>query len=260
MKKHLAAATVLLLLLVLCTVPCAAKQTADAVPGNQDINVYAQTIYTSDPNTAVLPPDDGGKYQDDDVPVVVVPDTPHSDYWLVVHRVNKDETEAYRWFESATASLSSPKLYYEIYFIDAFGQRVDGGSAQVTVSLPGTFGTTRVYTLSTQEQYTELPATQQTNTLTFTMIGNGYYVLSGTTTDDGGTGGGTGGSGGSGGSGGGSGGTGGSSSGGPVLHSPKTADESAMALWACLAGGSLLTLLALQRRKKATYSEGGGNL
>ncbi len=172
--------TTILILLSLCliTTPCfAAELTA---PGNAGHDVYAQYHYSCDPNiyTAHL---ENGKYiftTNDGITFTVIPSNADSNLMLVLHLVTNSGKEAYEWFASCTKEYGSKILPFDLYLIDANGNRVEmNDSMEISIMLPNGFGMPTVCQLNTNGKTCVLKALFSVGQVKFTIDHNSYYVI-----------------------------------------------------------------------------------
>ncbi len=167
--------TVLLIFLLLCSIsiPCFAAGT-----DSTQINVYAKAVRTTGENCYEAPLDgrEASITTADGTSITVSLDG-SQDLFLVVYEVTAADADAYSWFQNSTEGLGKNRKYYDIFFVDAEGNMVDAGNANVTVKLPADAESTKVSLLTTDGTTTRLSSSQSGRTVSFTISGNGYYVI-----------------------------------------------------------------------------------
>ncbi len=176
MKKYLFIISVALLF-SLCTVTCYAVNITAEATETVDVCITvshtpAEGVVTAEEANGVYVAEVG-----EELVITVKPQSQASDCSLVVYPIPETAAEAYGWLEACCESFGKDLLYYDIYFVDASGNRVDCGEFTVTVSMPDDSGTVKTAALDTEGVLTALENTVNGNTVTFTMTGNGYCVL-----------------------------------------------------------------------------------
>ncbi len=167
------------LLLSLSALPCHAAETTKTEPGSEEIGVYINASHTPASGTVGTPIDDG-KYTvetPDGTEITVKPETVVEGLSLVVYPIPATDADAYKWFEDSAKDLGNKRYYYDIYFIDAAGNRVDGGKCEVTITLPDGYGTPKTALLGKDGKLTAITNSVHDGKVKFTMNGNGYYVI-----------------------------------------------------------------------------------
>ncbi len=178
MKKVLSIISAVILL-CLSVVPCYAAETTMTEPGSEDIGVYVNASYTPAFGTIGAPIDDG-KYTvetSDGTVITVKPETAVEGLTLVVYPVPTTDKEAYEWFENSAKYFGNMRYYYDIYFVDAAGNRVDGGECEVMLTLSEAYGTPKTAILGKDGIITEIANSAEAGKVKFTMSESGYYVL-----------------------------------------------------------------------------------
>ncbi len=167
------------ILLSLSALPCYAAEDTMTEPGNKEKGVYIDVDYTPASGTVSASEDDG-EYRietPDGTEITVKPQTVVDGLTLVVYPIPQTDAEAYKWFEEATTELGNKRYYYDIYFVDTAGNRVDGGKCEVTVTLPEGYGTPNIAILNKDGKLTTVTNSVDGGKVKFTMSENGYYVL-----------------------------------------------------------------------------------
>lgn len=113
---------------------------------------------------------------------------------LEIIPVPESEAEAYAWFTVCLEDTGIPLAVYDIYFLNADGDRINADGATVTIDCPSYESELVVCSVSTDETTKVLPFTIEDGRVTFTTDGSSYYVLAekkaesttdpGTTPDD----------------------------------------------------------------------------
>lgn len=177
MKKAIALIAAVILF-AFCAVPAFAAECI--VPGEQKIGVYAKAVY-SPPDGCYSAKEDGGDYivtLPDGSKITVTPKTPDPSLRLVGYPVTEKDDKAYRWFLEHTVKLGANPTFYDIYFTNEYGVRVDiKTNAEVIITLPKNYGTPKVAALSASGESTLLDAKSQDNVVCFTIEEGGYYAV-----------------------------------------------------------------------------------
>lgn len=76
---------------------------------------------------------------------------------MVIFPITKQDKRAYQWISDCTTNLGTNILFYEIYFIDEYGTRVDvKKTLQVNITLPKGYGVPKVAKISTNGSLSQL--------------------------------------------------------------------------------------------------------
>ncbi len=167
------------LLLSLSALPCYAAETTKTELGKEDIGVYINASHTPASGTVGTPIDDG-KYTvetPDGTEITVKPETVVEGLSLVVYPIPATDADAYKWFEDSAKDLGNKRYYYDIYFVNTTGSRVDGGTCEVTITLPDGYGTPKTALLGKDGKLTAIANSVDGSMVKFSLNGNGYYVL-----------------------------------------------------------------------------------
>ncbi len=178
MKKLFCMLTIFVLLSFFI-LPCYASEVTKDSHGSEEIGVYINVDYMLADGTIRADAEEGSyiAVMPDGTVITVAPETVTEGYSLVVYPILKTDTVAYQWFADATEGLGNKRYYYEIFFIDAAGNRVDSGVCQVTISLPEGYGPSKTALLGTDGTLTTIFNSVDGIYITFTMTANGYYVI-----------------------------------------------------------------------------------
>lgn len=151
-----------------------------SVPGGQDIGVYAKAVYTL-PDGCYAADLENGRYTvtlPDGTVIIVIPENVDEEIRLVVCPIEKDEREAYEWFTGCTRDFGVRQRFYEIYFIDSYGNRVKfSQAAGMRIILEESYKKPLTAILSTQGELTEIETESDGKVVSFPFRGAGYYVL-----------------------------------------------------------------------------------
>ena len=206
--KKLALLIISIILFSLCAVPAVAAEYNE--PGEQELGLFAKAVYTL-PDGCYSAEDDNGDSVvklPDGTEITVTPKAADPSLRLVIYPITEKDTQVYQWFSNHTANLGTNPLFYDIYFIDEYGTRVDiSTTATVTITLPKGYGIPKVAALSAAGAITQSDSKVRDNIVFFTIEKSGYYVVAATPSDN-------------------------SGAGTPV--SPQTGDNSNMRLWIIL--------------------------
>ena len=97
---------------------------------------------------------------------------------MVIFPITKQDKRAYQWISDCTTNLGTNILFYEIYFIDEYGTRVDvKKTLQVNITLPNGYGVPKVAKISTNGSLSQLVSKSDSNKISFTIDKGGYYAV-----------------------------------------------------------------------------------
>lgn len=206
--KKLAALIAAIILLSLCAVPAFAAEYNG--PGEQEIGVFAKSVYAL-PDGCYGAEDNNGNYVvalPGGTEITVTPKTADPSLRLVIYPIAEKDAQAYQWFSDHAANLGTNPLFYDVYFINEYGTRVDiSRAADVSITLPKGYGAPKAAALSADGAITQLDLKFRNNTVFFTIERGGYYAVASAPSDN-------------------------SSAGNPI--SPQTASNSNLRLWIIL--------------------------
>ena len=171
--KKAAVLIAVMILSVFCFVPVSA-----AGNGMPTIGVYARSVYTLPDGCYGAEKDDDGKYAaqlPDGVKVTASAADPSLQ--MVIVPITERDAGAYRWISGCAASLGTELLFYEIYFTDTYGNRVDVNMpTEVSIALkPGT--ARKAAGIATDGRLSPLAAKSDNDQISFTIEKGGYYAV-----------------------------------------------------------------------------------
>lgn len=174
MRKAIMVLLSLVLALSLGTAAFAADSTGE---GTTPIGVYARYVrdiageYTASIESgkaAVTLPDGAA---------ITVTGAPRDAWTLVVFPIPESEKEAWKWLADSLTNTGTLVRAYEIYFLDAAGNRFNADGAVITITAPSANGTLTACSVNIHGTSKALTAAGNTDTITFTTNGSYYYVL-----------------------------------------------------------------------------------
>lgn len=196
-----------LILSAFCSVPVFA--TGNDLPEEQTIGVFAKAVYTLPDGCYGAEEDDDGDYiveLPDGTEITLTPKLANPSLRIVIVPITEQDEQAYQWISHCANNLGTNPLFYDIYFIDEYGMRVDVNmTLEVSVALMSGYGAPKAAEISTDGKVSLLVSKSGGNTVSFTIEKGGYYALASARTGDTGT---------------------------PI--SPQTGDNSMMNLWIAL--------------------------
>lgn len=167
------------ILSIFCSLPVFA--TGNNLPEEKTIGVFAKAVYTLPDGCYGAKKDNDGHY------VVELPDgikitlTSKSDVTslrMVIFPITKQDKRAYQWISDCTTNCGTNILFYEIYFIDEYGTRVNvKKTLQVNITLPKGYGVPKVAKISTNGSLSQLVSKSDSNKISFTIDKGGYYAV-----------------------------------------------------------------------------------
>lgn len=172
MKK----AAVLLAALIL-SVFCAVSVFAD---GNTTIDVFAKAVYTLPDGCFETKADADGDHVaklPDGVRITLTPKSVAPSLRLVIVPITEQDEQAYRWISACAADFGTAPLFYEVYYIDAYGNRVDVHTpTEISVALAKS-GALKAAGISADGTLSPLAAKSDGSTVAFTLAKSGYFVI-----------------------------------------------------------------------------------
>lgn len=170
--KRILFSVVVLLIFFSCPINCFASKYEEPHTGNvyAKVNYYANPeIYTADSDNSqyVITTDDGTQI------------TVHSnnlDLVLVIHQITKDEKESYEWFESCVAQSEISFIPYDIFFLNASGERIEL-SHENEIAISPSNSAQYVLGLSYEGTVTDIPYSIIGDYITFTATDTSNYYL-----------------------------------------------------------------------------------
>ncbi len=177
-KTALLIAAALATLSVFCSVPVLAAESSSSQ--KRTIGVYAKSVYT-------LPNGCYGTEKDDDGYVAKLPDgtkftvTPksgNSSFRIVIVPITKKDKKAYKWISERTTGLGTDPLFYDIYFADEYGNRVEAdGTFDVSIDLIEGYRALKAAGISADGTLAHLVSKSGQNQISFTIEKGGYYAI-----------------------------------------------------------------------------------
>lgn len=169
--------TVLPILLLALSLGITAFAADSAGEGTTPIDVYARYVreiageYTApaeNGEAAVTLPDGS---------TITVTGAPQEARTLVVVPIPESETEAWEWLVDCLANTGAPVRAYDIYFLDADGNRLNADGAVIAITAPSSDGTLIACSLNTDGISKILASAVNAGKITFTANGSHYYIL-----------------------------------------------------------------------------------
>ncbi|MCD8120593.1 MAG: hypothetical protein LUE29_14150 [Lachnospiraceae bacterium] len=181
MNKICTMAVMLICIMVLSclSVAASAGETNLAETGDQDVDVYAKTIYNWPENCYTAEEKDGCYTVEtaDGTIITVTPGESDASLRLVVYQIVSDDSEAYTWIMDCTDGIGDERWPYEIYFIDESGNRVEIGNASVSITLSDGCGEYFAYQVKSDGTVSRMSSSMGDGAINFTVSTNGFYVL-----------------------------------------------------------------------------------
>ena len=107
---------------------------------------------------------------------VTVTGAPANAKTLVVVPIPSSVSEAYDWFSDCLEKIGNPLAAYEVYFLDANGNRISADGATISIAVSGNKDLT-VCSLTTGGDYKDLSAEMGNGSAVFTANGGDYFIL-----------------------------------------------------------------------------------
>lgn len=169
--------TVLPSLLLALSLGITAFAADSANEGTTPIDVYARYVreiageYTApaeDGEAAVTLPDGS---------MITVTGAPKEARTLVVVPIPESEKEAWEWLADSLANTGTPVRAYDIYFLDADGNRLNADGVVITITVPSADGALMACSVNTGGIGKVLAVEVNAGKITFSADGSSYYVL-----------------------------------------------------------------------------------
>lgn len=167
--KRLLSSIAVLLIFFSCSISCfAAEYTGD---------VYARINYSSASGVYTATSNNGQYVVITDNGIQIMVNSNHSDLVLVVHQIMKNEQNSYEWFESCIPQSVIGFIPYDIYFLNASGERIEL-SSENTITISISKSAQYVLGLSCEGNIINIPYSINDANITFTAsTSSDYYVL-----------------------------------------------------------------------------------
>ena len=142
----------------------------------KDVDVTAQYIQTAEGfNQAPVKNGEGSLTTEEGVKVSVS-GAPGNARYLVVCPILKN-TDGGRWLIKCLNGRGNFICAYDIYFLDEAGNRINAKGVTVTIDSPADTDNFEVYSVSTDGTAAVPDYSVKNSSVTFTVLGNSYYVL-----------------------------------------------------------------------------------
>ena len=152
------------ILSIFCSLPVFA--TGNNLPEEKTIGVFAKAVYTL---PVELP---------DGIKITLTSKSDVTSLRMVIFPITKQDKRAYQWISDCTTNCGTNILFYEIYFIDEYGTRVNvKKTLQVNITLPKGYGVPKVAKISTNGSLSQLVSKSDSNKISFTIDKGGYYAV-----------------------------------------------------------------------------------
>lgn len=177
--KKAAVIIITVILSVFCSVSVFAA--GNNLPEEKTVGVFAKSVYTLPDGCYGAEKNNDGDYTADlpnGVKITLKPESAFSSLHIVIVPITKEEKQAYKWISECTADLGNDFLFYDIYFADEHGNRVDvNTSLEVSLALMQNFGTLKAAEISSNGKIMHLDSKSNGNNISFTIQKGGYYAV-----------------------------------------------------------------------------------
>ena len=165
----------LLAALLAVVLVCSMSFPAFAAEETKEIDVTVRYISTVD-GAYVAEVKNGAASINADGVTVSVTGAPSNAKTLVVIPIPSSVSEAYEWFSECLEKIGKPLAAYEVYFLDANGNRISADGAAISIAVSGNKDLT-VCSLTTGGDYKDLSAEMGNGSAVFTANGGDYFIL-----------------------------------------------------------------------------------
>ncbi len=177
--KKTAVLIVTVILSVFCSVPVFAA--GNDLPEEQTIGVFAKAVYTLPDGSYGAEEDDDGDYiveLPDGTEITLIPKSANPSLRIVIVPITEQDEQAYQWISRCATNLGTNPLFYDIYFIDEYGTRVDVNmTLEVSVALMSGYGVSKAAEISADGKVSQLVSKSGGNIVSFTIEKGGYYAF-----------------------------------------------------------------------------------
>lgn len=177
--KKIAVCIAAVILSAFCSVPAAAA--GHELPEETTIGVLAKAVYTLPDGCYGAEAGAGGEYiaaLPDGTRITLISGSADPSLRVVIVPITAQQEQAYPWLSGCTAGLGTDPLFYDIYFIDEYGVRVDvNRTFEVRITLRNGGGTLKTAEISAEGRVSPLASKSDGNTISFTIEKGGYYVV-----------------------------------------------------------------------------------
>lgn len=164
-------------LTVLLAMSLAVAAFAENTDDETEIGVYAKSEYhTEGAYPAVLEEGGATVILEGNMEVTVF-GAPEEATELVIFPVKRSEQEAWDWINACFKGKGTPVHTFDIYFLNASGQRIEANGAEVTIDCPHCTTRPLVCSLSSDGTVQVLNTNGRSLSVTFTTNGSAYYIL-----------------------------------------------------------------------------------
>ena len=166
------------ILSVFCSVPVFAA--GNDLSEEETIGVFAKAVYTL-PDGCYGAEEDGGEYiaeLPDGVKITLTSKFTAPSLRLMIVPITEQDEQAYQWISDCTTDFGTDLLFYDIYFIDEYGARVDVNMPlEVSLALMNGYGTLKAAEVSETGRISQLVSKSGGNKISFTIEKGGYYAV-----------------------------------------------------------------------------------
>ncbi len=170
--KKIFAAFMTVLLIALVAIPTFAEENI-----KKSINVKANYVSSADKGEYTSDVSDGKAEVDAGGVTVSVSNAPSDAVKLVVVPIPKSEKETYLWFAECLKGKGTPIAAYDIYFLNAEGERISAEGAIVAVSSPDSDGEIALFSLTSNGKISDLDFKIKNGNVIFVADNGKYFVF-----------------------------------------------------------------------------------
>ena len=180
--KKAAVIIITVILSLFCSVPVFAA--GNNLPEDKTVGVFAKSVYTLPDGCYGAEKNNDGDYTADlpnGVKITLKPSSASSSLHIGIVPITKEDKKAYQWISECTTDFGTDFLYYDIYFADEHGNRVDVNTAfEVSFDLMQNYGALKAAEISTNGKLMHLNSKNSGNKISFTIQRGGYYAVAST--------------------------------------------------------------------------------
>ncbi len=162
-----------------CSVPVVAA--GNELPEEKTIGVFAKAVYTlPDGCYGAEEEDDGGYIAElpDGTRITWTSESRDPSLRVVIAPITEQDAQAYRWIAGCAAGIGTDPLFYDIYFVNEYGARVDvNRTFEVSIALAKGRSVSQAAEIFADGGVSPLVSKSDGNRISFTIEKGGYYAV-----------------------------------------------------------------------------------
>ena len=173
--------TAVLIIAVILSVFCSVSAFAAETVEEKTINVFAKAVYTLPDGCFGAEEDTDGNYiaeLPDGTKITLTPKSADHSLSVIIVPITEKDEQAYKWISGCAAGFGTDPLFYDIYFIDEYGNRVDVNmTLDVSIDLANSYKTLKAAEISADGSLSHLVSESGGNKISFIIEKGEYYAI-----------------------------------------------------------------------------------